>query len=111
MLLILPPVSVPGHKLQKPRKSRAYFSRFAPLMLFFFTKRQGQKGEHGSMFPLPPNYAPEKCQPTFPEEFFSLIPNQRTVFVCHVRFKRYFKFFTSVNFSKRNCRTANYLCH
>ena len=39
-------------------KSLAYFSHLAPLILFFFTKRQSQKGrgEHGTM-PLHPKYA------------------------------------------------------
>ena len=49
-----PPVSAPGHKLQRPSKeSGMYFSHLAPLILFFFTKRQSQKeGGHGSMPPL-----------------------------------------------------------
>ena len=34
----------PGHKLQKPSKSLAYFSHLAPLVLLLFTKRQSQKG-------------------------------------------------------------------
>ena len=35
----------------------------------------------------------QKCQSTFPTEFFPVIPNLQPVFVHHVRFKRYFKFF------------------
>ena len=55
-----PPGSAPDHKLQKPSKeSLAYFSHLAPLVLFFFTKKQSQKGEawHNGFAPLP-KYAP-----------------------------------------------------
>ena len=34
------------------QKSLAYFSHLAPLILFFFTKKQSQKGGHGSMLPI-----------------------------------------------------------
>ena len=37
-------------------RSHAYFSYLAPLILFFFTKRQSQNGGHGTM--PPPKYAP-----------------------------------------------------
>ena len=32
-------------------KSLAYFSHLEPLILFFFTKKQSQKGGHGTMPP------------------------------------------------------------
>ena len=38
----------------------------------------------------------QKCLSTFLIEFFPLIPNLQPVFVHHVRFKRYFKFFHRV---------------
>ena len=38
------------------QKSLTYFSHLAPLILFFFIKRQNQKG--GSMVQCPPKYAP-----------------------------------------------------
>ena len=45
--LILPlDISYGNHQ-----KSLAYFSHLAPLVLFFFTKRQSQKGGHGTMLP------------------------------------------------------------
>ena len=33
------------------QKSLAYFSHLAPLILFFFAKKQSQKGGHGPMLP------------------------------------------------------------
>ena len=47
IFLILPPGSAPGHKLQKPSKESGVFSHLALLILFFFTKRQSQRGEGG----------------------------------------------------------------
>ena len=45
-----PPVSAPGHKLQKALKELAYFSHLAPLLLFFLLKDRVRKGrEHGPM--------------------------------------------------------------
>ena len=42
----------PGHKLQKPSKESDIFqSLVAPSVLFFFTKRQNQKGGHITMAP------------------------------------------------------------
>ena len=42
--LSCPPGSAPDHKLQKPSKeSGVYFSHLAPLVLFFFIKKQSQK--------------------------------------------------------------------
>ena len=38
------------------QKSLAYFSHLAPLVLFFFTKMQSQKG--GPWYNAPPKYAP-----------------------------------------------------
>ena len=62
ILLILPPGSAPGHiSYRYHQKTLAYFSHLAPLLLFFFTKRQSQKKGHGTM---PPTYAPgymKKC--------------------------------------------------
>ena len=45
-----PPGSAPGHKVvldKNHQNSLAYFSHLAPLILFFSTKRQIQKGEKG----------------------------------------------------------------
>ena len=39
-----PPVSAPGHKLQKPSKESGIFQSLGTLVLFVFTKRQRQKG-------------------------------------------------------------------
>ena len=50
-----PPGSAPGHRLQKPL-SLAYFSNLTPLILFYFTKKQSQKGGMAQSFP-PPKYA------------------------------------------------------
>ena len=47
--LILPPLDI---SYRNHQKSLAYFSDLAPLVLFFFTKRQGQKGgRHGTRPP------------------------------------------------------------
>ena len=47
-----PPGSALGHKLYtNHQKSLPYFSQLAPLTLFFFTKRQIEKGGHGTMPP------------------------------------------------------------
>ena len=54
----LTPGSVPGYKHQKPSKESAYSSHLAPLTLFFFTKRQSQKGGWGmAQCPPSPKYA------------------------------------------------------
>ena len=58
-----------------------YLSAFIVLLISLINKKFGQK-----------------CQPSFPEEFFPVIPNLQPVFLDHVRFKRYFKLFNSVNF-------------
>ena len=47
MLLILPPVSAPGHKLQKPSKESGIFQSLGTINFVLFTKRQSQKGEGG----------------------------------------------------------------
>ena len=49
-----PPRSAPGHKLHKPSKESGNFSYLARLILFFFIKRQSQRGGggHGPMPPL-----------------------------------------------------------
>ena len=44
MLLILPPVSAPGHKLQKPSKESGLFQSLGTFDFVLFTKRQSQKG-------------------------------------------------------------------
>ena len=43
-----PPLAISYKNLQK---SLVYFSHLVPLILFFFTKKQSQKGEHGPMLP------------------------------------------------------------
>ena len=48
-----PPLAMSYRNYQK---SLAYFSHLAPIVLFFFTKRQNQKGE--AMVQCPPNYVP-----------------------------------------------------
>ena len=53
--LILPPLDI---SYRNHQKGLAYFSDLAPLVLFFFTKRQGQKG--GGMAQGPPKYAPAR---------------------------------------------------
>ena len=59
MLLILPPGSAPGYKVQKSSKEYGMFqSLMAPLVLFFFTKRQSQKEGHGTMPTLPNTLLP-----------------------------------------------------
>ena len=40
------------------QKSLAYFSHLAPLILFFLLKGRVKRGNHGTMLPLPPKYAP-----------------------------------------------------
>ena len=52
-------IPLPGHKLQKPSKSLAYFSHLSPLVLFFFTKRQSKRGEPWHIA-SPPKYAPDE---------------------------------------------------
>ena len=53
-----PPGSAPDHKLQSHAKSLAYFSHLAPLNLFFFIKRQSQKGGGGAWHNVPLKHAP-----------------------------------------------------
>ena len=48
-----PPLAISYRNYQM---SLSYFSHLASLVLFFFTKRQIQKGGHGTKYPL--NYAP-----------------------------------------------------
>ena len=48
-----PPLAI---SYRNHQKSLAYFSHLASLVLFFFTKRQNQKG--GMAQCLPPKYAP-----------------------------------------------------
>ena len=43
-----PPLAV---SYRNDQKSLVYFSHLAPLILFFLTKKQSQKGEHGPMLP------------------------------------------------------------
>ena len=54
-----PPGSVPRYKLQKPSKEYGvpYFSHSAPLVSLFLTRRQSQKGKHGTLPPPHPKYA------------------------------------------------------
>ena len=42
--LSYPHGSAPGHKLRKSSKESAYFIHLAPLILFFFTIKESQKG-------------------------------------------------------------------
>ena len=37
-----------GHMLRKTRKGLAYFNHLAPLVLFFFTKKQSKRGWGGA---------------------------------------------------------------
>ena len=46
----------PAISFRSHHKSMAYFSRLAPLVLFFFIKRYSQMG--GPWHNAPPNYAP-----------------------------------------------------
>ena len=50
------------------QKSLAYFSHLAPLILFFFTKRQRQKGVGNSKMPSP-KYAPGNQHQPLSREF------------------------------------------
>ena len=40
----IPPVSAPGHKLQKPSKESGIFQSFGTINFVVFTKRQNQRG-------------------------------------------------------------------
>ena len=53
--LILPPRSVPSHKLQKPSKEYGIFQLLGTINFVLFAKRQSQKG--GGMAQCPPKYA------------------------------------------------------
>ena len=55
--LILPPGSASGRKLRKLSKESGLFHNLAPLILFFFTERQSQRGG-GASPNAPPKYAP-----------------------------------------------------
>ena len=54
---ILPPGSAPGHKLQKPSKESSIFHSLGTLILFFFTKKQSQKGGM-TQYSSPPKHTP-----------------------------------------------------
>ena len=43
-----PPLAI---SCRNHQKSLVYFSHLASLILFFFTKKQSQKEEHGTMLP------------------------------------------------------------
>ena len=56
ILLVLPPESAPGRKLQKPLKESDIFQSLAPLILFFLLK--GRVKRRGGAWPNgPPKYA------------------------------------------------------
>ena len=48
----------PGHMQQKPSKESGIFKHLAPLVLFFFAKKQSKKGGRGMEQCPPPKYAP-----------------------------------------------------
>ena len=51
------PHPTPDHKfLHKSSKESGNFSHLAPLVLFFFTKKQSEEGGYGTM--APPEYGP-----------------------------------------------------
>ena len=55
----LPPGSArPWSYATETIKSLVYFSHLAPLVLFFFTKKQSEKGGRGTEQCSPPKYAP-----------------------------------------------------
>ena len=58
--LILPSASAPGHKLQKPSKESGIFQSLGTISfaLFYYSRRQSQKGGTRHNAPPPFKYAP-----------------------------------------------------